>query len=79
MFRLRKGVWDVAGPYIVSRLRQVLLPVQEVDFDRLIDSLSYATWPGGIRQVYLRSGIRFEFGEIRLAYLRIKQSRASWV
>jgi hypothetical protein len=46
------AVWDIAGPYLASRLRNVLAPLcaSSGSLAHSLEALNQATWPGWIRQ-----------------------------
>lgn len=47
------AVWRLTGPYLVQRLKTVLLPLTQCDHGsqaQALEALSQATWPGWIRQ-----------------------------
>ena len=46
----KPAAWKVAGPYLVKRLRKVLVPAADGSFDGLLKALNQATYPGFIRQ-----------------------------
>jgi len=58
-----KPTWDLAGPYLVKKLRKVLYQPRSDDPEiKLLQALNQATWPGYIRQERAkRSGHEAEY------------------
>ena len=63
------AVWQVAGPYLAVKLRQVCTPLisLETGLNQALEALNQATWPGWIRQE--RAKRQGHDAEYRLAVL----------
>lgn len=46
----RPASWEVAGPYLAQRLRNVMVPVVKESVEGVLEALNQATYPGFIRQ-----------------------------
>ena len=42
--------WNIVGEYIGTRFNRIIRPLINGDFQKALESLNYATWPGYIRQ-----------------------------